>query len=67
MMNYLTVLNHQITIQVDYDFMKRYLVYGYKFLHKAPQTFFKGIREIDFASNTISSFILPDSLKEKIS
>ena len=38
-------------LQVDYDFMKRYLVYGYKFLHKTPQTFFQGICEIDFATN----------------
>jgi len=40
-----------IQLQVNYDYMKRYLVYGYKFLQKTPQTFFHGISEIDFASN----------------
>jgi len=49
---------YQTKLQVDYDYMKRYLVYGYKFLHKTPQTFFHGIREIDFASNaTLDSSI----------
>jgi len=38
-------------LKVNYDYMKRYLVYGYKFLQKTPQTFFQGISEIDFASN----------------
>ena len=38
-------------LQVNYEHMKRYLVYGYKFLQKSPQTFFQGISEIDFASN----------------
>ena len=41
----------QKRLQVDYDYMKRYLVYGYKFLRKTPQTFFQGIREINYASN----------------
>ena len=38
-------------LQVNYDHLKRYLVYGYKFLYKTPQTYFHGIREIEFASN----------------
>ena len=45
-------------LKVNYEYMKRYLVYGYKFLQKTPQTFFQGISEIDFASNaTIDSNI----------
>jgi asparagine synthase (glutamine-hydrolysing) len=41
----------QIPFQIDYDYMKRYLVYGYKFLNKTQQTYFHGIREIKFGSN----------------
>jgi len=43
----------QKKLQVNYDHLRRYLVYGYKFLHKTPQTFFHGIREIEFSSNAI--------------
>jgi asparagine synthase (glutamine-hydrolysing) len=38
-------------LQINYDHLKRYLVYGYKFLQKTPETYFHGIREIEFASN----------------
>jgi asparagine synthase (glutamine-hydrolysing) len=41
----------QKKLQINYDHLKRYLIYGYKFLHKTPQTYFHGIREIEFASN----------------
>lgn len=41
----------QKKLQINYDHLKRYLVYGYKFLNKTPQTYFHGIREIEFASN----------------
>ena len=41
----------QKKLQINYDHLKRYLVYGYKFLYKTPQTYFHGIREIEFASN----------------
>jgi asparagine synthase (glutamine-hydrolysing) len=41
----------QKKLQINYDHLKRYLVYGYKFLYKRPQTYFHGIREIEFASN----------------
>ena len=41
----------QKQLQVNYDHLKRYLVYGYKFLHKTSQTFFHDLREIKFSSN----------------
>ena len=41
----------QKQLQINYDHLKRYLVYGYKFLYKTPQTYFHGIRQIEFASN----------------
>ena len=41
----------QKKLQINYDHLKRYLVYGYKFLHKTPQTYFHGIRKIEYASN----------------
>lgn len=41
----------QEKLQINYDHLKRYLVYGYKFLQKTSETYFHGIREIEFASN----------------
>jgi asparagine synthase (glutamine-hydrolysing) len=41
----------QKQLQVNYDHLKRYLVYGYKFLHKTSQTFFHNLHEIKFSSN----------------
>jgi asparagine synthase (glutamine-hydrolysing) len=45
-----------VRLEINFDHLKRYLVYGYKFLYKTEDTFFHGIKEIDFASNlTIDS------------
>jgi asparagine synthase (glutamine-hydrolysing) len=41
----------QKKLQVNFDHLKRYLVYGYKFLHKTSQTFFHDLHEIKFSSN----------------
>ena len=38
-------------LQINYDHLKRYLVYGYKYLYKTPETYFQGIREIKYASS----------------
>ncbi len=38
-------------LEIDHDFLKRYLIYGYKSIYKTPQTYFKNIRELSFASN----------------
>ncbi len=38
-------------LEVDHDFLKRYLIYGYKSIYKTPQTYFKNIRELSYASN----------------
>ena len=41
----------QKKLQINYDHLKRYLVYGYKFLYKTPETSYHGIRHIAYASN----------------
>lgn len=41
----------QKKLEVNYDHLKRYLVYGYKFLHKTSETFFHDLLEINFSSN----------------
>ena len=41
----------QKKLEINYDHLKRYLVYGYKFLYKTPETYFHGIRELEYASN----------------
>ena len=37
--------------EINLDHIKRYLVYGYKFLYKTDDTFFKKVSEVPFASN----------------
>ena len=39
--------------EINYDHLKRYLVYGYKFLYKTRDTYFNKINELSFASNAI--------------
>lgn len=41
----------QKKLEINYDHLKRYLVYGYKFLNKTSEEYFHGIRQIEFASN----------------
>ena len=41
----------QKKLEINYDHLKRYLVYGYKFLYKTPEEYFHGIYQIEFASN----------------
>jgi asparagine synthase (glutamine-hydrolysing) len=41
----------QKKLQINYNHLKRYLVYGYKFLYKTPETYYHGIRQIEYASN----------------
>lgn len=41
----------QKKLEVNYDHIKRYLVYGYKFLHKTSETFFHDLLELNFSSN----------------
>ena len=41
----------QKKLVINYEQLKRYLVYGYKFLYKTLETYFHGIREIQYASN----------------
>ncbi len=38
-------------LKINYNHLKRYLVYGYKFLYKTSQTYFHGIKQIEYASN----------------
>ncbi|SVE45557.1 uncharacterized protein METZ01_LOCUS498411, partial [marine metagenome] len=41
----------QTKLEINYDHLKRYLVYGYKFLNKTSEEYFHGIHQIEFASN----------------
>ena len=41
----------QKKLQINYHFLKRQLVYGYKFLNKTSETYFHGIQQIEYASN----------------
>ena len=41
----------QTKLEINYDHLKRYLVYGYKFLNKTSEEYFHGIHKIEFASN----------------
>ena len=38
-------------LEVNYSLIKRYLVFGYKYIYDSPDTYFKGIKELPFASN----------------
>ena len=39
--------------EINLDHIKRYLVYGYKFLYKTDDTFFKRVSEVPFASSVV--------------
>jgi asparagine synthase (glutamine-hydrolysing) len=41
----------QKKLEINYNHLKRYLVYGYKFLNKTSEEYFHGIHQIEFASN----------------
>ena len=45
-------------LEINYNHLKRYLVYGYKFLHKTSDTYFHGIQEIEYASNATVDYDL---------
>ena len=38
-------------LEINYEHLKRYLVYGYKFLNKTEDTYFKNAKSLDHASN----------------
>ena len=38
-------------LQINYNHLKLYLVYGYKYMYKTKDTFFHNIKEIEYASN----------------
>ena len=38
-------------LSINYDHLKRYMIYGYKFLYKTEKTYFHGIRQIEYGSN----------------
>tara|TARA_B000000475_G_scaffold105325_2_gene85521 strand:+ start:23301 stop:25121 length:1821 start_codon:yes stop_codon:yes gene_type:complete len=38
-------------LEINYDHIKRYLVYGYKFLNKTEDTYFKNVKSLEHASN----------------
>jgi len=45
-------------LEINYDHLKRYLVYGYRFLYKTSETYFHGIKEIEDASNATVDYDL---------
>tara|TARA_B100000131_G_C18119629_1_gene612457 strand:+ start:843 stop:2663 length:1821 start_codon:yes stop_codon:yes gene_type:complete len=40
---------------INYNYLKRYLIYGYKFLHKTNETFFERLYRLESATNMIIS------------
>jgi len=48
----------QKKLQINYDHLKRYLVFGYKFLYKTPESYYHGIRQIEYASNATLDYNL---------
>ena len=42
-------------LKIDYDYLKRYIIYGYKFLHMDNRTFFHQIFRMESATNMIIS------------
>ncbi len=42
-------------LPINYNYLNRYLIYGYKFLYKSNETFFKGLARLDSATNMIIS------------
>jgi asparagine synthase (glutamine-hydrolysing) len=41
----------QKKLEINFNHLKRYLVYGYKFLYKTAETYFHSLKEIEYASN----------------
>lgn len=63
-------------LKINYNHIKRYLVYGYKFLNKTKNNFFKDVDEVEYANNILintegeiikSKFWKPKSNIEKLS
>ena len=48
----------QKKLSINFNHLKRYLVYGYKFLNKTQEEYFHGLRQLDFASNATVDFDL---------
>ena len=42
-------------LKIDYDYLKEYIIYGYKFLHMDNRTFFHQIFRMESATNMIIS------------
>ncbi len=42
-------------LSINYNYLNRYLIYGYKYLYKSNETFFEGLARLDSATSMIIS------------